>query len=188
MTSSAMAQARTIRREPVITMNSGRSGWSARREPFQGCRNSPDARARSCRDRRRTSEDKVLPRRLAAQSHPSATPEPPTTSPAPVKTRRSRIQERTTSGGNFAVEQHEGMAGLVASPGLGVSIAGGAIGLSKPSMTVVLALPDPCQNRKGVEQPVGKARQLPRQDSDAHAGDDCARAELQVSAKPTKTP
>ena len=123
-----------------------------------------------------------------SQSHPSATPEPPTTSPAPAKTRRSRIQERTTSGGNFAVEQHEGMAGLVASPGLGVAIAGAPVGLSKPSLTVVLALPDPCQNRKGVEQSVGKARQLPRQDSDAHAGDDCARAELQVSAKPTKTP
>ena len=169
--SSAMAQARTIRREPVITMNSGRSGWSARREPFQGCRNSADARARSCRDRRRTSEDKVPPRRLAAQSHPSATPEPPTTSPAPARTRRSRIQERTTSGGNVAVEQHEGMAGVVVSPGLGV-------GLSKPSMIVVLALSDPCQDREGVEQPVGKACQLAGQDRDAQAGDDCARADL----------
>jgi hypothetical protein len=46
-----------------------------------------------------------------SQSHPSATPEPPTTSPAPAKTRRSRIQERTTSRGNVAVEQRENMEG-----------------------------------------------------------------------------
>src|SRR6516165_12731578 len=94
-----------------------------------------------------------------SQSHPSTTPEPPTTSPAPARTRRSRIQERTTSGGNVAVEQHEGMAGVVVSPGLGV-------GLSKPSMIVVLALSDPCQDREGVEQPVGKACQLAGQDRD----------------------
>src|SRR6516165_7067949 len=115
-----------------------------------------------------------------SQSQPRATPEPATASPAAATIRRSRIQERATCGGNVSVEHHERMGGIFASPGLDVS-------LSKLSMIVALASSDPRQDREGVEQPVGKARQLAGEDSDAHAGDDCARAELQVSAKPTET-
>jgi|SRR6516165_9803320 len=115
-----------------------------------------------------------------SQSQPSMRPEPATASPAAATIRRSRIQERTTSGGDVAVEQHERMDGIFASPGLGVS-------LSKLSMIIAFASSDPRQDREVVEQPVGKARQLAGEDSDAHAGDDCTRAELQVLAKPTET-
>jgi len=115
-----------------------------------------------------------------SQSQPSMRPEPATASPAAATIRRSRIQERTTSGGDVAVEQHERMDGIFASPGLGVS-------LSKLSMIIAFASSDPRQDREVVEQPVGKARQLAGEDSDAQAGDDCTRAELQVLAKPTET-
>src|SRR5262249_703827 len=157
------------------------------RAAIQGCRNSPDARAPIMQRprahiRRQGAAETIsgATPRAASQSQPRVTPELATASPAAATIRQSPIQERTTSGRNVAVEQHERMGGIFASPGLGVS-------LSKLSMIVALASSDPRQDREVVEQPVGKARELAGEDSDAHAGDDCTRAELQGLAKPTKT-
>src|SRR5260370_41886364 len=47
-----------------------------------------------------------------SQSQPSASPVPPSASPATARTRRLPSQDRTTSGGNVAVEQHDATAGL----------------------------------------------------------------------------
>src|SRR5205823_120928 len=100
------------------------------------------------------------------------------TSPVPASTRRFRIHDRTTSGGNEAVGQHDATAGPVMSADVGVVIVGASVAFSTPSMIVVLSSSDPCQDREGVEQPIGKARQLAGQDGDTHSGDNRTSAEL----------
>lgn len=114
----------------------------------------------------------------ASQFQPSARPKAATVNPATARTRRSRIQDRTASSGNDAVGQHDAVAGTGAPPGVLVADVDAIVVLSKLSMIVVLVLSDPCQDREGVEQPIGKARQLTCQDGDSHCGDDHACAEL----------
>src|SRR5438874_12213504 len=74
-----------------------------------------------------------------SQPQPSARPEPPTTSPVPASTRRFRIHDHTTSGGNEAVGQHDATAGPVMSADVGVVIVGAGVAFSTPSMIVVLS-------------------------------------------------
>src|SRR5437867_928651 len=93
-----------------------------------------------------------------SQSQPSASPLPPRASPATARTRRSPIHDRTIAPGKNAVGQHAATVGPGASSGAcGDGTRAGFV-ISNLFMTLILLdsknSAEPCQNRRGVEQPV----------------------------------
>src|SRR5438105_1070778 len=69
-----------------------------------------------------------------SQSQPTPSPVPPGARPMTARRRRLPIQDRTTSSGNEAVEQHDAMLGLGVSLAASVEGTGSGFLISKLSM------------------------------------------------------
>src|SRR5690242_13617997 len=73
-----------------------------------------------------------------SQSQPRPSPVPASASPPTASTYRLATQDRTTSGGNDAVEQHDAIIGVGGASGTGVEGSGAGFVISKLSIIFVL--------------------------------------------------